>query len=133
MAVSAEPQRRNFRSDLAVGQKLGIGFGLVGLVAIVLVLVTFLAIGRLDSAVEVEDGAIDRVQAATNVQHRAALMRAEQLAYVASDGRTRDAYESAASNFEVALDTLRSTASSPAQDALVVKISTGYQTFLAIG
>ncbi len=123
---------RSIRANLAVGQKLAVGFGLVAVVLVVLVAVTFVAIARLDAANATEDRAIEQVNAATDVQHRAAVMRAEQLTYVTSPGQTRAAYEAAARSFETALDELRITAATPTERALVNKISTGYQTFLAI-
>ncbi|MFV1990336.1 MAG: HAMP domain-containing protein, partial [Acidimicrobiales bacterium] len=124
-------RRRDVPANLTVGQKLAVGFGLVGLVSVALVLVTFVAISRLDTANVAEERAVGKVNAATEVQHWAAVMRAEQLTYVSSEDITRSVYESAVGSFEIALDNLRGTAASPTELALITKISTGYQTFLA--
>lgn len=124
--------RRDLRADLSVGQKLAVGFGLAGLVSLLLVLSTFMAVRQLDQANSGEDTAIQQVRAASALQHWTAEMRAEQHSYVSTGGETRQSFESALVEFESALEEMRSGSSSPTTKALVAKIAIGYQSFLVI-
>jgi len=134
MVASADPSpgSRRFAQDRSVGQKLAIGFSAAGAVVALVVGATLWSIGRADQANSLQHRASIGRELATQLQYTASNMRAEQLAYVAGDGAGRDKFEAASGRFQQSLNDLRGHANTPAQTALVTKISTGYQTFLAI-
>lgn len=134
MVTSTDPMHatRRFAQDRSVGQKLAIGFSAAGAVVALVVAATLWSIDRADQANSLQHHASLGRELATQLQYTASDMRAEQLAYVAGKGAGRDQFEAAAGRFEKALDNLRTHAATPAQSALVTKIATGYQTFLAI-
>jgi len=117
--------------DLPVGRKLAVGFGVVAVVVVTLVSSMFVAINGLSAAAENGRAANARHDAARSGQHAAAVMRGNQLSYVAANGTGRQAFESSTSSFEVALNDLRTHAQTPVEAALISKIATGYQTFLS--
>jgi len=121
-----------FAQDRSVGQKLALGFSAVGMVVALVVGATIWSIGKADDANSFQHRSSVGQEVATQLQYAASDMRAEQLSYVAGNGVGRDRFESAAGRFELALDELRSHAVTAAQEALVIKIATGYQTFLAV-
>ncbi len=121
----------HFTRDLSVGRKLALGFGAVGIVVIALVASMFIAINGFSAAAGNGQAANERHDAARSLQHAAAAMRASQLSYVAGMGEGRQEFESSTRDFEQSLDQLREHAMTPVEDALIVKIATGYQTFLS--
>jgi len=134
MVTSASSDRtsRRFAQDRSVGQKLAIGFSAAGAVVALVVGATLWSIGRADDANSLQHQASIGRELATELQYAASDMRAEQLTYVAGNGVGRDRFEAASGRFEKTLDNLRTHATTPAQSALVLKIATGYQTFLSI-
>ncbi len=130
MATSPEGSPRR-GPRLGVGGRLAVAGTLVGVVIMGLMALTLIAEDRLDLATSAIDRTADRVEAATELKAAAADLRATQLAYVAGGAPHRAAYESSTIAFESSLEALRETATDDADAALLVKIATGYQTFVA--
>ena len=118
--------------DLPVGRKLQIGFGALTVVLAFVIAGLFVTVDRLGSANHgiVADADV-RAQAAAQLRYAAADLRAAQQAYVLDGTSTRTDFDEAASQFETALDALRHSSGDRVERALIQKIATGYQTFLA--
>ena len=132
MAISTE--RRTLRRkivDLPVGSKLLIGFGALTLLLTLVIGCLVLTVNRLGAANDIVGTANARSQAADQLRFSAADMRAAQQAYVLGGRPDRPAFDRSLSRFEAALDQLRTSAGDPVEHALIQKIATGYQTFLA--
>ena len=117
--------------DLPVGSKLMIGFGALTLLLTLVIACLVLTVNRLGSANDIVGFANARSQAADQLRFAAADMRAAQQAYVLGGKSSHPDFDRSLSRFEAALDTLRNTAGDPVEHALIQKIATGYQTFLA--
>ena len=133
--ASVRSTRRTMGSrigDLPVGRKLQIGFGALTLVLGLVLGGLFVTIDRLGTANNriVADADV-RAQAAAELRYAAADLRAAQQAAVLEGASTRTEFDQAASRFETALDALRISSGGPVERALIQKIATGYQTFLA--
>lgn len=133
MAIS--PEDRNLKQrliDLPVGRKLFIGFAALTSVLALVIACLFLTVARLgeanDSIVKV---ASVRSEAADHLRFAAAELRASQQAYVLAWPSSRSGFDESAGQFEAALQSLRQSGGDPVEQAVVLKISTGYQTFLA--
>ncbi len=132
MATSTD--RRSLRRrivDLPVGSKLLIGFGALTLLLTLVIACLVLTVNRLGAANSIVGTANARSQAADQLRFSAADMRAAQQAYVLGGRPDRPAFDRSLSRFEAALDQLRVSAGDPVEHALIQKIATGYQTFLA--
>ncbi|MGZ4671188.1 MAG: diguanylate cyclase [Ilumatobacteraceae bacterium] len=90
-----------------------------------------LTVDRLGNANDIVSVANSRSQAADQLRFAAADMRAAQQAYVLGGRGNRPDFDRSLSRFEAALDELRTSAGDPVEHALIQKIATGYQTFLA--
>jgi diguanylate cyclase (GGDEF)-like protein len=117
--------------DLPVGSKLMIGFGALTLLLTLVIVCLVLTVNRLGAANDVVGVANARSQAADQLRFAAADMSAAQQAYVLGGAANRPDFDRSLSRFEASLDTLRTTAGDPVEHALIQKIATGYQTFLA--
>ena len=132
MGTSTEPRKvRRKIVDLPVGSKLMIGFGALTLLLTLVIACLVLTVNRLGTANDIVGVANARSQAADQLRFAAADMRAAQQAYVLGGTSSRPDFDRSLSRFEAALDTLRNTAGDPVEHALIQKIATGYQTFLA--
>jgi diguanylate cyclase (GGDEF)-like protein len=132
MGTSTESRKvRRKIVDLPVGSKLLIGFGALTLLLTLVIACLVLTVNRLGTANEIVGVANARSQAADQLRFAAADMRAAQQAYVLGGDTNRPDFDRSLSRFEAALDTLRNTAVDPVEHALIQKIATGYQTFLA--
>lgn len=118
-------------ADLSVAHKLAFGFGAVAMVALTLVAAIFFTVAELEHTIETgQNRAAERHNATGDVRFSAAVMRGAQLAYVASEGADRPAFDAGTRQFEQALEELHAVAVSDHDAALFTKINTGYQTFL---
>ena len=117
--------------DLPVGSKLMIGFGALTLLLTLVIACLVLTVNRLGTANDIVGVANARSQAADQLRFAAADMRAAQQAYVLGGTSSRPDFDRSLSRFEAALDKLRTSAGDPVEHALIQKIATGYQTFLA--
>lgn len=132
--MGTSTERRCFRqrvADLPVGSKLLIGFGALTLLLTWVVGGLILTIDRLGAANSNVGVANARSQAADQLRFAAADMRATQQAYVLGGRDSRPDFDQSLSRFEAELDKLRKSAGDPVEQALIQKIATGYQTFLA--
>ena len=127
--------RRSVRQrviDLPVGRKLFGGFAALTLVLALVVACLFLTVARLGSANrQIVDVAAARSRAADHLRFVAADLRAAQQAYVLDGPTAYTQFDQAAGEFESALQDLRTAGTDPVALALIHKIATGYQTFLA--
>ncbi|MEK7425173.1 MAG: diguanylate cyclase [Actinomycetota bacterium] len=118
--------------DLSVGRKLFLGFSALTVVLALVIGSLFLALARLgeanDFVVEVSSA---RARSADQLRFAAAELRAAQQAFVLDPTTSRTAFNQAASRFEGSLDELREGGGDQVETALIQKIATGYQTFLA--
>ena len=133
MAISTED--RTFKQrviDLPVGRKLFVGFaGLTAVLALVIGCL-FLTVSRLGAANDrIVDVAAAEAQSADQLRVAAAELRSAQQAYVLDWPSTRTDFDQSAVQFEAALHALRTNGTDSAGEALIDKISTGYQTFRA--
>lgn len=131
MATSLDqPNRWN---DLPVGRKLMAAFAIVVAVQLVQVSGLWSTVSKLESA-DRQFSAVAgaTVDAASATSYEAAQLRAAQQAYVLDGGASRAGYEAIARQFEASLHNLEQLAVDPAEQALTVKIATGYQTFTAL-
>ncbi len=132
MGTSTERRTVHRRiADLPVGSKLLIGFGALTLLLTLVIGCLVLTVDRLGTANEIVGVANSRSQAADQLRFAAADMRAAQQAYVLGGRANRPDFDRSLSRFEAALDKLRTSAGDPVEHALIQKIATGYQTFLA--
>lgn len=133
MASSAEMAsvERRFAKDRSVGQKLAMGFAAAGTVVVLLVGATIWSIGRVETANTIEQRSSVGRQVASELRFAASDMRAEQLAYVMANGADRSRFQTSLGRFEGSLDDLRLHADLPLEVAMIAKISTDYQAFLA--
>jgi len=122
---------RRFAKNRSVGQKLAMGFAAAGAVVVLLVGATVWSIGRVETANAIQQRASEGRQVASDLRFAASDMRAEQLAYVIANGTDRSRFEASLNRFERSLDELRRHADIPLEAAMITKISTGYQAFLA--
>jgi diguanylate cyclase (GGDEF)-like protein len=119
-------------NDLSVGSKLAVGFGSLMLVIVLVIAGMFVALNKLEAVNDgVEEVANARAVAAARLNSAAADLRAEQQTYVFDPIVGRALFNAAASRFEAALENLRRSGGDAVDQALVTKIATGYQTFLA--
>ncbi|MFM2072895.1 MAG: hypothetical protein RLZZ623_3159, partial [Actinomycetota bacterium] len=138
MATSSEsrsPESRSFRQrviDLSVGRKLFFGFSALTVVLALVIGSLFVAVARLGAANDyVVKVSSTRAQAADQLRFAAAELRAAQQAFVLDPTSSRTNFNQAASRFEATLEQLRSGQGDTVDTALIQKIATGYQTFLA--
>lgn len=118
--------------DLPVGRKLLSGFIAVTAVLALVMGCLFLTVARLGSANDlIVDVAGARSQAADHLRFAAAELRAAQQGYVLGWPSPRIQFDRAAGQFEVALQDVRQYGGNAVGQALIQKIATGYQTFLA--
>jgi diguanylate cyclase (GGDEF)-like protein len=138
MATSTERaprRRRRLRRvvvDLPVGRKLSVGLGSLTAVLVVVIGCLFLTVARLGAANhELVDVAAARAQAAAQLRFAAAELRSEQQAFILDPASSRTGFNQADSRFESALDALRARSRGQVDLALIKKIATGHETFLA--
>jgi diguanylate cyclase (GGDEF)-like protein len=138
MATSTELHPAPARSlrrhivDLPVGRKLFIGFGALTCVLALVIGCLFLTVSRLGSAHDhILEVVSTRSGAASQLRFAAAELRAAQQAHVLDPTSSRTEFDQANSRFESALDKLRVGGGGPVETALIQKIATGHQTFLA--
>ncbi|MCU1360398.1 MAG: hypothetical protein JWN99_1687 [Ilumatobacteraceae bacterium] len=118
--------------DVPVGRKLFIGFATLTCVLGLVIGCLFLTVARLGNANDrIVDVAGARSEAASHLRFAAAELRAAQQAYVLDWPTTRAPFDQAVGGFEAALQELRDSGGDPVERALIQKIATGYQTFLA--
>lgn len=133
--MANSPERTSIKRrivDLPVGKKLFIGFAALTSVLALVIACLFLTVARLGEANDrIVNVASVRSESADHLRFAAAELRASQQAYVLAWPSTRSNFDEAAGNFEAALQLLRQSGGDPVQQAVVQKIATGYQTFLA--
>lgn len=118
---------------MPVGRMLLLGFGFMALVVAAMAYGMFGAVEQLGSANdEIVGRSAPRVLAATQLRVAVVSLQQSQSAYMLSDAHDRAPFETARHEFEDALGIMRSGETDPAHRALIEKIATGYQTFLAI-
>lgn len=117
--------------DMPVGRKLFNGFvALTGVLGLVIGCL-FLTVARLGAANDqIVNVAAARSDAADHLRFAASELRAAQQTYVLSWPSTHQAFDQAAGQFELSLQTLRVGSENAVAQALVQKIATGYETFL---
>ncbi len=133
--MATSPESRSLKQrviDLPVGRKMFIGFAALTSVLALVVACLFLTVARLGEANDriVNDASV-RSEAAAHLRFAAAELRAAQQSYVLAWPAARTNFDQSAGQFETALQALRSSGGGAVEQAVVHKIATGYQTFLA--
>jgi diguanylate cyclase (GGDEF)-like protein len=133
MDISTESKTLKQRViDLPVSKKLFIGFAWLTGVLVLVLGCLFLTVDRLGQANNrIVAGTAVRSDAADHLRFAAAELRAAQQSYVMSWPTGHSQFDEATGQFEASLQNLREAGGDPVQSALVEKIATGYQTFLA--
>ena len=135
MAISADTIVGRIRQravDTSVGGKLRAGFVTLLLVLFLVIGALLLTVSRLGAANDhIDQVAVVRASAADQLRFAAAELRAEQEAYVMDWPTSRTGFDEAVSRFEAALRSLRAADGDPMSQALIDKLETSYQTFLA--
>ncbi len=116
--------------DLPVGHKLFHAFALLTLVFGLAVSCLQLAINQLgDANSRIVNEAGPRAIAATNLRFATEGLRSSQDAYILDDGNSRALFDQALVRFDRTLDELRRSTHGPLEEALIDRISAGYQAF----
>ncbi|MBI4933463.1 MAG: diguanylate cyclase [Actinobacteria bacterium] len=135
MATSTDTALGRIRQravDASVGGKLRAGFVALLLVLFLVIGALLLTVSRLGAANDhIDQVAVVRASAADQLRFAASELRAEQEAYVMDWPTSRTGFDEAVIRFEAALRALRTAGADPMSQALINKLETSYQTFLA--